>query len=181
VIYAVISNIHRPPMGRTNKELNKGRGTFSHPRAGWSSFISYDRNLYSITVRRHSHGGREKNRISMSEVGCRSCLCTCGILHTYCLESGQVLFDIHQAIRYPRQHVSLARIKALHTTFHSTLHGQPITTTNETSPLTKVYYVISTTITKHPNRQIIRCITLWTMGSGGSSLLGEMKPTQYAN
>jgi hypothetical protein len=54
------SNIHRPPMGRTSKELNKGRGTFSHPRAGWSSFTSYDSTLYSITVRRHSHGGRGK-------------------------------------------------------------------------------------------------------------------------
>jgi len=167
-------------MGRTSKELNKGRGTFSHPRAGWSSFISYDRTLYSITVRGHSHGGREKNRISMSEAGCRSCRCTCGILNTYCLQSDQVLFDIHQAIRYPRQHVSLARIKALHTMFHSTLHGQAITTTNEISALTQVYYVISTTITKNPNRQIIRCRTLWTMGSGGSSLHWEMKPTRDA-
>jgi hypothetical protein len=52
---------------------------------------------------------------------------------------------------------------------------------SEISSIKRVYFVISTTITKHPNRKIIRCITLWTMGSGRISLLGEMKPTQDAN
>jgi hypothetical protein len=52
---------------------------------------------------------------------------------------------------------------------------------SEISSMTQVHFVISTTITKHPNRQIIRDITLWTMGSGRISLLGEMKPTQDAN
>jgi len=115
----------------------------------------------------------KRNRISMSAVGCRSCWCTCRILNTYCQESDQVLFDIHQAIRYPRQHASLARIKGHYTTFHSAFHGQPITTSNEISSLTQVYYVISTTITKHPNMHIIRCITLWAMGSIGGPSLGK--------
>jgi hypothetical protein len=124
----------------------------------------------------------KKIHISMSEVGRRSFVPSYlthirNFLHTSWNRTRYVLI----LTRYLKKHVSLVRIKTLHTAFYSKFHALFDYYHHEISSLTQVYYVIPITITMQTKRQIIRCITLWAMGSRGCSILGEMQPTHEAN